>query len=40
MKGRKNVSKILVTKPLQNCPFGRPRNRWDNNIKAGCEDGM
>jgi hypothetical protein len=29
----RNVYKILVGKPERNRPFGRPRRRWEDNIK-------
>ena len=45
-KGR-DMQKVLVGKPEGNRPFGRPRRRWDDNIKMdlqeigrGCGDWM
>jgi hypothetical protein len=39
---RRGVYRILVGKPERKRPFGRPRRRWEDNIKAdfqelGCE---
>ena len=41
------VHRVLVGKPEGKRPMGRPRRRWDDNIKMdlqevgrGCEDGM
>jgi hypothetical protein len=33
MRERRVVRKILVGKPEGNRPLGRPRYRWDDNIK-------
>ena len=45
-KGR-DVHKVLVGKPEGKRPLGRPRRRWEDNIKMdlqegrrGCEDRM
>jgi hypothetical protein len=42
MGERKGVCKVLVLKPEGKRPLGRPRRRWENNIKmdlqeVGCE---
>jgi hypothetical protein len=41
------VRSVLVGKPEENRPLGRPRRRWENNIKmdlqqvgGSCEDWM
>jgi hypothetical protein len=31
--GEKNEYRILVRKPEENRPLGRPRHRWEENIK-------
>ena len=30
---RRGVYRVLVGKPLGKRPFGRPRHRWEDNIK-------
>jgi len=40
--GEKGVYRVLVGKPEGNRPLGRPRRRWEDNIKMnlqemGCE---
>jgi hypothetical protein len=40
---RRGVYRILVGKPERNKPLGRPRHRWEDNIKmdlqeVGCGD--
>jgi hypothetical protein len=30
---RRNVYRVLVVKPERKIPFGRPRRRWEDNIK-------
>jgi hypothetical protein len=30
---KRNVNRILLEKPLGKLPLGRPRRRWDDNIK-------
>jgi hypothetical protein len=40
---RRGVYRVLVGKTEGNSPLGRPRGRWDDNIKiglqkVGCED--
>ena len=34
-KGR-GVHKVLVGKPEGKRPLGRPRHKWEDNIKMGC----
>jgi hypothetical protein len=36
----KNAYKILVGKPEGKRPFGRPRRRWDDNIKMARDIGL
>ena len=36
-KGR-GVHKVLVGKPEGKRPFGRPRRRWENNIKMDIQE--
>jgi hypothetical protein len=31
-------TEILVEKPEAKRPFGRPRRRWENNIKTGLKE--
>ena len=45
--GRRGVHRVLVGKPEGKRPLGRPRRRWENDIKmdlqevrGGCEDWM
>jgi hypothetical protein len=33
MGAKKNTCRILVEKPKENTPVGRPRRRWADNIK-------
>ena len=47
MGQRKGVYRVLVEKPEGKRPLGRPRRRWEDNIKmdfqkvrGGCEDWM
>ena len=47
MKEGKGVHKVLVRKPEEKKPLGRPRRRWKDNIKMdlqevgkGCGDWM
>jgi hypothetical protein len=35
MGEKRNVYRLLVTKPEGKRPLGRPRRRWINNIKMG-----
>jgi hypothetical protein len=42
MGGRRGVYRVLVGKPEGTRPLGRPRHRWEDNIKkdlqeVGCE---
>ena len=43
MGEKRGVYRVLVGKPEEERPFGRPRRRWESNIKidlqeVGCED--
>jgi len=47
LKERRGVHRVLVGKPEGKRPLGRPRRRWEDNIKmdlqevgGGCEDWM
>ena len=47
MEERRGVHKVLVGKPEAKRPLGRPRRRWEDNIKMdleevgrGCGDSM
>jgi hypothetical protein len=33
MEGRRGVYRVLVGKPEGKRPLGRPRHRWEDNIK-------
>jgi hypothetical protein len=33
MGKNKNAYRMLVGKTLRKCPLGRPRRRWEDNIK-------
>jgi len=33
MGERRGICSVLVGKPKEERPFGRPRRRWENNIK-------
>ena len=33
-----DVHKVLVGKPEAKRPLGRPRHRWEDNIKMGLQD--
>jgi hypothetical protein len=35
MEAKRNTYKILVGNPEGNRPLGRPRHRWEDNIKMG-----
>ena len=35
---RRGVNMVLVGKPEGNKPLGRPRSRWDNNIKMDLQE--
>jgi len=38
MGERKGVYRILVGKPEGNKPLGRPRRRWEDNIKMDLQE--
>jgi len=38
MGERRGVYRILVGKPEGRRPLGRPRHRWENNIKMGLQE--
>jgi hypothetical protein len=38
MGKRKSVCRVLVEKSEGNRPFGRPRRRWENNIKMDLQE--
>jgi len=35
---RRDVYRVLVWKPEGKRPFGRPRHRWENNIKLDLQE--
>ena len=35
---RSGVNRVLVGKPEGKTPFGRPRYRWEDNIKTDVQD--
>jgi hypothetical protein len=37
-RGGKRVHRVLVGKPEGNRPLGRPRRRWEDNIKMDVEE--
>ena len=37
-RGRRGVYRILVGKPEGKKPFGRPRRRWEDNIKVDLQE--
>jgi hypothetical protein len=37
MGERRGVYRVLVGKPEGKRPLGRPRRRWDDNIKMGLQ---
>jgi hypothetical protein len=37
MGERRGVYRVLVGKPEGKTPFGKPRRRWDDNIKANLQ---
>jgi hypothetical protein len=39
MGKRKGVYRVLVKKPEGKRPFGRPRCRWEDNIKMNIQEG-
>ena len=45
MEDRRGVYRVLAGKPEEKRPLGRPRRRWEDNIKiylqeVGCGEGM
>ena len=38
MEEGRGVNKVLVGKPEGKRPFGRPRRRWEDNIKMDLEE--
>ena len=38
MRERRGVYRALVGKPEGNRPFGRPRHRWEDNIKMDLQE--
>ena len=36
--GRRGIYRVLVGKPEGKRPFGRPRRRWQNNIKMDLQE--
>jgi hypothetical protein len=38
MGERRGVYRVLVEKPERKRPLGRPRRRWEDNIKMGLEE--
>ena len=38
MGERRNVYRVLVGKPKVNRPLGRPRHRWEDNIKMDLQE--
>jgi len=38
MGERRGAHMVLVGKPEGRRPLGRPRRRWDNNIKMGLQE--
>jgi hypothetical protein len=36
--GGKSVYRVLVEKPERKRPLGRPRRRWEDNIKADLQE--
>jgi hypothetical protein len=39
MQEIRNSHKVTVRKPEVNRPFGKPKCRWENNIKIYCKEG-
>jgi hypothetical protein len=37
MGDRRGACRVLVRKPKGNRPLGRPRHRWEDNIKIGLQ---
>jgi hypothetical protein len=40
MGEKRNANMLLVGKPEEKRPFGRPRRRWVYNIKIDFEEGL
>jgi len=38
MDERRGVFRVLVMKPEGKSPIGRPRSRWEDNIKMGLQE--
>jgi hypothetical protein len=38
MGERRGTYRILVEKPKERRPLGRPRRRWEDNIKMGLQE--
>ena len=38
MKETKDIHMVLVGKPEEKRPLGRPRRRWEDNIKMGLQE--
>jgi hypothetical protein len=38
MDEEREMHRVLVGKPEENWPVGRPRHRWENNIKMDLQD--
>jgi hypothetical protein len=38
MGGKRGVYRVLVEKPEGNGPLGRPRCRWEDNIKIDLQE--
>jgi len=38
MEERRGVCRVLVGKPEEKRPLGRPRRRWEDNIKMGLQE--
>jgi len=38
MEESRSIFKILTGKPIGKRPLGRPRSRWEDNIKIDLED--
>jgi hypothetical protein len=35
---KRGINRVLVGKPEEKIPFGRPRRRWDDNIKMDFQE--
>jgi hypothetical protein len=40
MEEKKGVYRVLVGKPRGKRPFGKPRRRWEDNIKIDLQEGV